>query len=164
MSALSRLLLAVAITSQGVRAETPPPAPSSDWKVLSQLPAGRCLAILTGDQEQRKVRLVRWSEDVLQVEAGRGEQISYTRERLLQVGEYKHCGSAKAALLGGILGFTVGFGAMAVGTRSLCTDCSPGESGLLGAVAVGAAVGVVAAIVSARSTDQPVRWLYRSSP
>jgi hypothetical protein len=156
-----RILLAILLLTAPVSARKQDVPPSPDWTSLARLPPGRCIAVMGPDQRLVKARLVRWSASEILLDAGRGGSISLPREQIRKVGLYRSCGSAKAASYGAIFGFSIGFGATAIGTGSLCLDCADGETGLLGALVVGATVGVISAIVAWRSSDQPARWVYQ---
>lgn len=150
------LLLAPPAQSGG----PPDPPPASDWIAAAQVAAGKCIAVTGHDQVQHKLKLVAWSDEGLKVSDGRGRLVFYPKEQVRRIGVYRRCSSSLVSLYGALLGFTVGFGATAILAGGLCTDCSEGGTGVLGATAAGAAVAVVSALVAARSSDQPVRWIY----
>ena len=128
---------------------------------MKQIAPGTCVLVESTDGAQVKGRWAAWSDEALAVAGRGGRQTVLPRGGVHEVAVFARCRSARAALLGGLAGFAIGFGAMAIGTRSLCVSCPPERSGLLGAVGVGAALGTISALVSARSADRPARVVYR---
>lgn len=137
-----------------------PAEPSADWAAVQALPSRACLLVVTTDQREWKGRLSGWDGAKLLLQVARRETLTFAPEDVQRLGAYKKCSSARSAFYGALFGFSIGFGAMAIGTQSLCVNCDAGETGLLGALIVGGVVGGLSAWVASRSSDQPVRWVY----
>jgi hypothetical protein len=155
-----RLTLACLLLLPSSGVAQAPPGPTPDWSAVQALPSRACLLVVTTGQRQWKGRLTGWDGPKLLLQVARRATLLFPAEDVLRLGVYKKCSSARSAFYGALFGFSIGFGAMAIGTQSLCVNCEPGETGLLGALIVGGVVGGLSAWVASRSSDQPVRWVY----